>query len=159
MHLPPVFDDHWAAIKEQLKDKPVSIIVDEAKDDRDRSVLNVIASYLDKLYLIDVIFMESCDHQSLAQAVIKAVTQAGIDYNNILSFVMDNAAYCKAAFDNILCNVFPKAIHVGCMAHILNLVSEDLVKDAYFRDIEVFVNDKKRHLKDSHGGKNASEHT
>ena len=33
------------------------------------------------------------------------------------------------------------------MAHILNLVGEDLVKDAYFHDAEVFTNDFKKAFK------------
>ena len=53
----------------------------------------------------------------------------------------------KRLSTNILTNVLPNAIHVSCMAHILNLVGEDLVKDAYFHDAEVFTNDFKKAFK------------
>lgn len=146
-YLPQVFEEHLAAVKEQLKGKSVSIIVDETTDDRDKSVLNVLAGNLDKLFLIDVVFMKECNQQTLAQAVLKSLTNVGIEYNDVCCFVTDNAAYCKAAFSNILKHVLPNCIHVGCMAHILNLVGEDLVKDAYFREVEIFVKDIKNAFK------------
>ena len=145
-HLPRVFEEHYACLKEKLAGQYVSVIVDETTDCRDKSVLNVVVGHLECLYLVDVVFMEKCDAQTLSQTVLKTLTNVGIDYNNVCCFVTDNAAYCKAAF-RILTNILPNAIHVGCMAHILNLVGEDLIKDDYFHEVEVFANDIKNIFK------------
>ena len=146
-YLPPVYAEHFAVVKEKLEGKPVLVIIDETTDERDKSVMNVLVGQLDKLYLIDVVFMDACNQQTVAQATLRSLASAGIDYNNVVCFVTDNAAYCKAAYNNILKNVLPNCIHVGCMAHILNLVGEDLVKDEYFKEVEVFVNDIKNIFK------------
>ncbi len=149
-HVPRVFDEHYSALKEKLADKLVSVMVDEMTDWRDNKVLNVVVGHLENLYLVDCVFnfffMEKCNAQTVSQAVIKSLTNVGIDYNNVCIFATDNAAYCKAAFQ-ILKNIMPNAKHVGCMAHILNLVGEVLVKDEYFNDVDEFVNDIKNIFK------------
>lgn len=145
-YLPRVFAAHFAALKQELAGKVVSVIVDETTDHRDKSVLNIIVAHLDKLYLIDVIFLVECNARTLSQHVIKSLTTYGIEYDNVCSFVSDNAAYCKAAF-NILTNILPNAIQVGCMAHILNLAGEDFVKGEFYREVVVFVNDLKNIFK------------
>ena len=107
----------------------MSVIVDETTDHRDKSVLNVIDSSLlmDKMYLVDVVFMDKCNTTTVSQTVLKSLATIGIEYDNVCTFVTDNATYSKAGF-RILKNVLTNAIHVGCMAHILNLVGEDLQK-------------------------------
>ena len=139
-----VIKHNFASLKDELKGKSVSVIVDETTDDRDKSVLNVLVGNLDQVYLIDIVFMDEVNQRTVAQTALKSLTNVGIEYNNVCCFVRDN---CKAAFNNILTNVLPNAIHVGCMAHILNLVGEDLVKDTYFRNVEVFTNDIKKAFK------------
>ena len=57
-------------------------------------------------------------------AIIKTVSEVGINFNQVISIVSDNAAYCKKAFRDVPSAVYPNSLYVLCIAHILNLVSE-----------------------------------
>ena len=91
---------------------------------RDHSIINVFASVRGKSYLIGVVKMDACNHCTFSQAIIKAVSEIGINFNCIISIVTDNASYCKKAYQNVLSAVYPNSLHVLCIAHIVNLVSE-----------------------------------
>ena len=52
------------------------------------------------------------------------MTSVEIKFDDIIAFVPDSAAYCKAAHRDVLAPVFSTSLHVLCMAHILNLAGE-----------------------------------
>ena len=62
-----LFNSHFTALKELLRDKHVSITADETTDIRDHSILNVIATIRDQPYLIGVTKMEACNHSTLVR--------------------------------------------------------------------------------------------
>ena len=68
-YVPRLFEAHFLALKDLLRNKPVSIIADEMTDVRDHSILNVIASVKGKPYLIGVVKMEACNHSTFSQAI------------------------------------------------------------------------------------------
>ena len=85
-YLPSVFDRHQRAITDLLLSATmISIIADETTDHRDRSVLNILARVRNKLFIIDVHFLEARNHQTLSQSIIKCVTTYGVQYNVIKS--------------------------------------------------------------------------
>ena len=62
---------------------------------------------------------------SIAQVIIRTLNSLGIDFNNVLALVSDNAAYMKKCFNDSLRGLLPIAVHVTCWAHILSLVGEE----------------------------------
>ena len=90
----------------------------------DYSILNIISSVRGKSYLIGVVKMDACNHRTFRQAITKVVSEVGINFNHVISVVTDNAAYCKKAYRDVLSAVYPNSLHVLCIAHIVNLVSE-----------------------------------
>ena len=84
----------------------------------------LVAGFKGTYYLIDCIYMETCNHATLAQTVIRALTDAGVDFNDVTAFVTDNAPYCIKAYREGLKMILPNSVHVCCLAHILNLVGE-----------------------------------
>ena len=121
LYVPRLFASHIATLKTMLHGKSVTIIVDETTDIRDKSILNVVAG---KPYLIDVVTMQACNHATLRQAVIQAVTSIGIEFKDVLAVVTDSAAYCKKAHREVLSAVFTDSVHVLCLAHIVNLAGD-----------------------------------
>lgn len=91
---------------------------------RDHSILNVIASVRGKSHLMGVVKMDACNHSTFSQAIIKAVSELDINFNHVISVVTDNASYCKKVYRDVLSVVYPNSLHVLCIAHIINLVSE-----------------------------------
>lgn len=88
MHVPHVFDEHFLVLKEKLANKLELIIIDEMTPSCDKSVLNVVVGHLEKIYLVNIVFMEKL--QMLSQTVLKGLSSVGIGYNNICCFVTDN---------------------------------------------------------------------
>ena len=72
-HLGHVFECHELAVKEFLQSPMISLIVDETTDSRDKSVLNIVAGVHGKYVLIDVIFLDKCNHTTLSQSVVKCL--------------------------------------------------------------------------------------
>lgn len=128
VHVPRLFEGHFTSLKSLVRGLPVCIIADETTDIRDHSILNVIAGVRGKYYLIDVIKLDACNHSTLSRAVIQAVTSVEIDFTDVIAFVSDSAAFCKKAFREVLSPIFPNALHVLCLAHILNLAGDVFVK-------------------------------
>lgn len=139
VYVPRLFVKHFEALKEIVKDAPVCVIADETTDIRDKSILNVVVGVRGSYYLLDVVTLEACNHATFSESVIKAVTGAGISFQNVIAVVSDSAAYCKKAFRDVLAAVFPSAVHVLCLAHIINLVGDIFQKWNEFGRIATLV--------------------
>ena len=62
----------------------------------------------------------------------------GIALNNVKAVCTDNAAYYKAAF-RILQPIMPNAVHVCCLAHVLNLVGDVFAHWTDFSEVATLV--------------------
>ena len=113
LHLPKLFACHLA-LKAKFANKSISIIRDETTDCRDHSILNIIASIRGELFLINVVTLSECNHQTVSQASIRAVTHVDIEFEKIIAFVTNSAAYCKKANREVLSNIFNNSYHVLC---------------------------------------------
>ena len=69
--------------------------------------------------------MEACNHSTFSQVIISSESEFGITFHNIISIVSDIATYCMKAFKDVLSAVYPKSVHILCLAHIVNLSAED----------------------------------
>ena len=123
-YIPRLFGEHFHALKSLVTDTPVGIVADETTDIRDHSVLNIVALVKGDSYLICVERMTACNHATFSQSIIKVVGDIGIKFEHVTAIISDSAAYCKKAYREILSVVFSKSVHVRCLAHIVNLVSE-----------------------------------
>ena len=78
LYVPRLFELHYAALAEILKNQSLSITADEKTDVRDYSILNVLATVQGRPYLIGVSRMEACNHSTFSQGIIRSVTDVGI---------------------------------------------------------------------------------
>ena len=79
-------------------------------------------------YLADTIFLEKTNHSTVSQAVIKVLQDYHIEFDNVICFDTDNAAYMKKAYKEVFCALFPNSIHITCLGHINGLVGEAYTK-------------------------------
>ena len=91
---------------------------------RDHRILNAIACVQGKPYLINVVKMDACNHSTFSQAIIQSVSEAQIAIENVAAIASDSAAYCKKTYREVLLAVYPKSVHILCLAHIVNLSAE-----------------------------------
>ena len=64
----------------------------------------------DKSYLTDVVALEACNNVTFSQGIIKAATDIGISYNNIVAVVSGSTVYTIKAYRDVLSIVFPRSI-------------------------------------------------
>lgn len=131
-------------IKNLIKDMPVSVMFDETPDAEGRCVLNIMVSPLVKdesgkirSYLIDTVFLDKCNHSTVANAAVNALNDFGVKPEDVICFDTDNAAYMLKAYKTALKALFPNSIHVTCLAHIMNLVGESFRKP--FGEVNTFT--------------------
>ena len=82
--------------------KKVAIIADEASNVAGHYVVNILLQPLDafnpdecKTIPVNTGFLASANNVSIAQVIIRTLTSANIDCNNVLALVSGNAAYMK----------------------------------------------------------------
>ena len=73
-------------------------------------------------------FLERTNNTTVSQAVISALNENSIAFNDVVVVNTDSAAYILKAFREVLSVVLPNAVHVTCLAHLMNIVSEAFQK-------------------------------
>ena len=74
--------------------------------------------------LLATVFLGKVNHSTVAQEIVKCLTDIGIDFNDVLTVVSDNEQYTKKVFQTVLSNLLPNAVHVTCWAHTTHLAVE-----------------------------------
>ena len=93
-----VYKQHCEAIKKQVEDKPLALIVDETTSDTSSSLLNIVVIILNdeqqcKPVLMDLVFLEIVNSTMVGQAILTSAVSCGIKFNNVRMIVSDNAKY------------------------------------------------------------------
>ncbi|CAF1026299.1 unnamed protein product [Brachionus calyciflorus] len=127
--LPKVYEEEYAHLKNFFNQAKVAIICDETTDSMGRSVFQVLLKKLDfntdpNPKLIDTCFLETVDYSTISRAVVNALIKINVDFNNVMSFITDNASYMLKAFKTTIKTLMPNCTHVTCFAHIISLVGE-----------------------------------
>ena len=120
-----MFAFHFAALKSKLANQSASIITDKT-DCHGLSILNVIASICGESFLMDVVTLRECNHQTLKSSRHLSCSTGG--FKGTVAFLTDSVAYCKRkkkkAHKEVLSIVFINGYHALCIDHILNLAGE-----------------------------------
>ncbi|CAF1093855.1 unnamed protein product [Brachionus calyciflorus] len=115
-------------IKNSLKGKKVAILCDESTDTNQRYFLQVLCKDLSfnkhSPVLLDTVYLEEVNFRTVSQAVIKTLNKYDINFDNVFSFVSDNASYMFKSYNNVLINLLPNSHHTTCVAHIIALIAD-----------------------------------
>ena len=133
-----IYDATIDVIRKKADGKKIWISIDETTDVQRRYIACFIFGILGeeeerrKCYLANVAHLKSANHSTIAAFFndsLKILWPRQILYGNILIVTTDAAAYmCKAM--NGLKVLFPKMVHVTCLAHGLHRIAE-LVRSNY----------------------------
>uniref|UniRef100_A0A8C4YJK5 ubiquitinyl hydrolase 1 n=1 Tax=Gopherus evgoodei TaxID=1825980 RepID=A0A8C4YJK5_9SAUR len=134
-YVPEVYLKEKENLKLKLKDKKITVIFVECCHDEARSILNVLFAPLQpdccghiNSLLVVTVFLDAVNHTTVSQAVVKAVSEFQIDYENVVVIDTDDANYMKMSFDSVFSTLFPNSVHRTCLAHIVNLIGESFRK-------------------------------
>lgn len=129
VYLPMSYEEERSKLIDHLKDKYIAVIFDEMSDDEGRFVLNILFAPLELdsegrvlSYLADTVFLEKTNNTTVSQAVLSAVREYNISFDKVISIDTDNAQYMIKTFNSTLKTLFPNALHITCLAHIMDLI-------------------------------------
>ena len=96
-----------------------------------RYIANVIVGEMREdspgvVYLLNCKELKQTSNATISQLVLNSLQllwPEGIKFNSVLLFLSDAAAYMKKAVRNLL-PIFPRMIHLTCLAHGLNRLAE-----------------------------------
>ncbi|KAE9543713.1 hypothetical protein AGLY_002109 [Aphis glycines] len=124
-------------------------ITDETTDVEGRYVANVIVGTLEvdtpgKVFLLNSDVLEKANHSTIAKLFDKSLLilwPTGIKHDMVLLFLSDAAPYMVKAGQS-LSSLYSKMIHVTCLAHDLNRVSEEI--RGQFSEVDQFISNAKK---------------
>ena len=101
IYVEKVYNQQPNEILKRLADQKIAVIVDETTDMRGRYVVNVLMHPLDsfapvhfKALLVNTEFLTAINNVSIAQLIVRTLTNMNIEFNNVLALVSD-AVYMK----------------------------------------------------------------
>lgn len=143
-----VYEDTIVHIKKELANKHVWVSIDETTDSSQRFVANVVMGTLDeqrKRFLVNVVMLEKVNSFTVARLFDDSLKKMEIERDNVLLFVTDAAAYMVKTGKDLKI-LYPKLLHVTCLAHGLHRVCES-IRSSY-KTVDAFIaNVKKVFLK------------
>ena len=134
-------------MQQMIKGKKIWISIDETIDKVGRQIANVVIGTLlieepGKQYLLTTEVLEKTNHSTIARLFTDSLKLLGPDFNpdDILLFLTDGVAYMKKA-GKTLRNLYPRMIHVTCLAHGLHRVAEAV--RALYPDVDELISNGK----------------
>jgi hypothetical protein len=145
-YLPKVFEVNKQELKARVAAaSSIVIVTDEASDSQDRFCLHVLFVFpveadddamQMEAKIVDLVFLEHVNGTTVSQTIVQTLTNYGVEFNKVSSFVTDNASYMAAAYGNLK-GLLPNCVHMTCNVHILSLVGDTWRKN--FRDVDRLV--------------------
>ncbi|KAL4131518.1 hypothetical protein QTP88_008813 [Uroleucon formosanum] len=143
------YENTLAKIRDTITDQKIWVSIDETTDSVRRNVANVIVGTLQpqnpsNMFVIHTEYLEKVNHSTIFQLFDKAMYILwgnGVKHNDVLLFVSDAAPYMKKAGDCIKA-LYPKLIHVTCLAHALHNVCKEV--RAHYQDVDQLIGGMKK---------------
>jgi len=116
-------------VKELIGNNKVYLQVDETSDALQRTVCNIMCGVLNgtktKPYLIATLFPNGTSGDDIKDAMIKACDKMGINYDNVVLCLTDQAPACLSGVKKAK-KTFKNMKHVTCIAHAMQRVCETI---------------------------------
>ena len=122
--------------------------IDETTDAAGRYVANVVVGKLvsdapSRPFLLTTECLEHTNHHTIAKLFSEALMllwPAGIKHEHVLLLVCDAAAYMTKAANGLKV-LFPKMVHITCLAHGLHRVTETI--RAFYPEVDRLISNVK----------------
>lgn len=136
-------------IRDEVKEKNIWISIDETTDAIGRYVGHVIIGTMEvskpsKIFLLASDVLDKVNNSTIAQLFTNSLLLLwpnGIHYSNVLLFVTDAAPYMKKAAEGLKV-LFPKMLHLTCLAHALHRISEEVRR--LFPEVDKIISNGKK---------------
>jgi hypothetical protein len=120
-------------IRQNITGNKIWVSIDETTDVEGRYIANVVVGTLlsdgpGKIFLLTTEVHEKANYSTITKLFDNAMLLLwpnGIRHKDVLLFLSDAAPYMKKAGDTIKV-LYPKIIHITCLAHGLHRVAEEV---------------------------------
>lgn len=147
-YVPLVYEETLSRIRAAIGASNIWISIDETTDSGGRYVANVIVGELKpeepgQSYLLMCEVLEKANSTTIAQLFCQSlqVLWGAVHHDRVLLFVTDAAPYMKKAGDSLKV-LFPKMLHITCLAHGVHRVCEDI--RSQFPEVDELVSNMKK---------------
>lgn len=148
-YLKKLYDETIENIRRSISEDNIWVSIDETTDAKGQYVVNTVIGSLNqsketKPYLLSSEIVEKTNHATIAQAFVNAMQllwPEAVKHERVLLFVTDAASYMQKAA-NGLSVLFPKMVHVTCVAHGLHRVCEEIRN--IFPDVNSLISNAKK---------------
>ena len=121
-YVPKILSKQQEKVAMKLARRKVAIIADETTNVVGRYVVTILLQPLDSLdadnnckaLLVNTEFLPTVNNVTIAQLIIRVLTNINTDFNNVLALISDNAANMKKCFTDDLRGLLPNTVHVTC---------------------------------------------
>lgn len=127
------YDKTLKKIREMIGERNVFVSIDETTDSMGRYVANVIVGVLEahspgEQFLLHCEQLDKVNYSTISLVfdhALRILWPDGIRNSNVLLFITDAAPYMMKAAAS-LSALYPKMVHVTCLAHALHRVAEEV---------------------------------
>lgn len=142
--VPVLYNECIEKMKSIAAEKFLWVSIDESTDCEQRCIANFVFGVLgerDRSYLFASQPLEATNANTVASFFDVTINDLGVDKKNILLVVTDAAPYMVCAM-NSLKVLYPKMIHVTCLAHGIHRVA-DFIR-GQFKDVNDLISNVKK---------------
>lgn len=144
-----LYEQTLADIRQDLADERIWVSIDETTDSTGRFIANIIVGALRpdssaRPYLLSSDVLGHTNHHTIARFFSESLTllwPTGVKHDNVLLLVTDAAAYMIKAATGLKV-LFPKMIHVTCVAHAMHRVAETI--RAFYPEVDRLISNVKK---------------
>ena len=131
LYVPPLYERILDNIRKEIGENYIWVSIDETTDCEGRYIGNVVIGILNsdiisKPYLINTEQLEKVNHQTIGKLFNDSMSilwHNGIQHVKVLLVITDAAPYMLKTFE-CLKVIYPKMIHVTCLAHAMHRLIE-----------------------------------
>lgn len=167
-YLPQLYAETIENIRNSIRDNWIYLQVDESADSKNRPVVSILVGSLNGekpiSFLLDIVYLDgSTDSVKIYQTInesLKILWPEMFYYDRVRLLTSDQASYMLKAGRQMKKNVFPKMLHVTCLAHACHRVAElartknNLVNDLVSDMKKIFIKcERRRNAFNLHSGK------
>ena len=96
----------------------------------------IVKSYKENMLalLIDTIELGRLNATTVGGAIMRRLTEMGINFDQVNGFVSNGARNMTACYLNTIKSICQKVVHIACTAHVIYLIREMLSKKSSIVD-------------------------
>lgn len=148
-YLKDIYMETLVKIRDDIKNGPIWVSIDETTDVEGRYIANIIIGRLCQdspapQFLLNCEYLDKCNYDTIARFFNDSMSllwPTGVLHEKVLLFLSDAAPYMVKAGASLKV-FYPNMIHLTCLAHAFHRVAE--IVRLHFSDVDILISNVKK---------------